>query len=75
MRIGPVCVSNVCRHETEVNSPRIDIHGEAPGPISTSEMNMKKVYMTPVLRRVPQAETCPCFEGFLETIVSRQKSD
>jgi hypothetical protein len=70
MRIGHVCVSQVCQHETEVESPRIDIHGETPGPISTCGTNMKKVYMTPVLRRVSKSETCPCFEGFLETNAS-----
>ena len=76
MRLRYVCVSQICRRETEIESPHGDIAVEAASPICTCGTNMKKVYTTPILRRLSKVEASQYLDGILETIASRrEKSD
>ena len=76
MRIRYMCVSQVCRRETEIESPHGDMAGETPSPICACGMKMKKVYTAPAFRRLSKAETSQYLDGILEMIASRrEKSD
>jgi hypothetical protein len=73
MRIRYVCVSQISRRETEIESPRGDSIEVDPSPMCACGTNIKMIYTTPALRRLSKVEASQYLDSILETIVSRRE--